>query len=91
MEDLEYVITIGPQYGQVVNRTMGNHPVTSFTQLDVNNNHIAYIHQAENPTRRDFFTFKLKNLYFTLPPVRVEIENFLTSVKIVNTLSLIHI
>ena len=85
LEDLEYVITIGPQYGQVVNRTMGNHPVTSFTQLDVNNNHIAYIHQAENPTRRDFFTFKLKNLYFTLPPVRVEIENFLTSVKIVNT------
>ena len=81
---LEYNIAIAPQYGRIVNRSRGEEEVQRFTQLDINSQHIAYIHNQPNEDM-DYFTFKLRNKYFMLPPVGVTVALYHTNLSVTNT------
>ena len=82
---LEYNIAIPPQYGRIVNRSKGEEGVHRFTQLDINSQHIAYIYNQPDSKEMDYFTFKLRNKYFTLAPVRVTVDLYHTNVSITNS------
>lgn len=81
---LEYNIAIPPQYGRIVNRSKGEEEVHRFSQLDVNSQHIAYIHEQPDQDM-DYFTFKLRNKYFTLSPIGVTVGLYHTNLSVTNT------
>lgn len=54
-EELLYVITSPPQYGQIEHVQYPGAPITSFSQMDVASNTICYVHNSKAAAPRDTF------------------------------------
>ncbi|NXO31726.1 FREM1 protein, partial [Cisticola juncidis] len=60
-EELLYVITSPPQYGQIEYVGYPGIPITSFSQMDVARQIVCYIHKAKAVVREDAFRFIISN------------------------------
>lgn len=54
-EDLLYMITSPPQYGQIEHIRYPGVPITSFSQMDVTNHTVCYVHNSKATAPRDMF------------------------------------
>ena len=82
-ERLVYNVTIPPSVGKLVNISEGDRELVRFTQADVNNNHIAYLHKGTEESSNDVFTFKLRNSFVILPPVQFFIDVYRTNLTVI--------
>ncbi|XP_061486151.1 FRAS1-related extracellular matrix protein 1 isoform X3 [Rhineura floridana] len=60
-EELLYVITSPPQYGQIEYVTYPGVAVTSFSQMDVASQAVCYVHNSTTASPRDMFRFIVSN------------------------------
>ncbi|XP_055973252.1 FRAS1-related extracellular matrix protein 1 isoform X1 [Sorex fumeus] len=60
-EELLYVITSSPRYGQVEYAHYPGHPITSFSQMDIAGQTVCYIHKSKLAFPRDSFRFIVSN------------------------------
>uniref|UniRef100_A0A8C3VCC3 FRAS1-related extracellular matrix protein 1 n=1 Tax=Catharus ustulatus TaxID=91951 RepID=A0A8C3VCC3_CATUS len=60
-EQLLYVITSPPQYGQIEYVSYPGIPITSFSQMDVARQIVCYVHKAKAFVREDTFRFIVSN------------------------------
>nr|XP_009677125.1 PREDICTED: FRAS1-related extracellular matrix protein 1-like isoform X1 [Struthio camelus australis] len=60
-EELLYVITSPPQYGQIEYVSYPGIPITSFSQMDVARQIVCYVHNAKAPVSEDTFRFIISN------------------------------
>ncbi|KAH1168907.1 hypothetical protein KIL84_013497, partial [Mauremys mutica] len=60
-EELLYVITLPPQYGQIEYASYPGVPITSFSQMDVAGQTVCYVHSSKAATPRDLFRFIISN------------------------------
>ncbi|TRZ17332.1 hypothetical protein HGM15179_009781 [Zosterops borbonicus] len=60
-EELLYVITSPPQYGQIEYVSYPGIPITSFSQMDVARQIVCYVHTAKAVVREDKFRFIISN------------------------------
>ncbi|XP_006881415.1 PREDICTED: FRAS1-related extracellular matrix protein 1 [Elephantulus edwardii] len=60
-EELLYVITSPPQYGQVEYVRYPGVPITSFSQMDIAGQTVCYIHLSKVTVSRDTFRFIVSN------------------------------
>ncbi|NXA90466.1 FREM1 protein, partial [Melanocharis versteri] len=60
-EELLYVITSPPQYGQIEYVSYPGTPITSFSQMDVARQIVCYVHKAKAVVREDIFRFIISN------------------------------
>uniref|UniRef100_A0A674HN62 FRAS1-related extracellular matrix protein 1 n=1 Tax=Taeniopygia guttata TaxID=59729 RepID=A0A674HN62_TAEGU len=60
-EELLYVITSPPQYGQIEYVSYPGIPITSFSQMDVARQIVCYIHKAKAVIGEDTFRFIISN------------------------------
>uniref|UniRef100_A0ACB8ESF7 FRAS1- extracellular matrix protein 1 n=1 Tax=Sphaerodactylus townsendi TaxID=933632 RepID=A0ACB8ESF7_9SAUR len=60
-EELLYVITSPPQYGQIEYVHYPGVPITSFSQMDVANHVVCYVHNSKAAAPRDMFRFVISN------------------------------
>nr|XP_031363211.1 FRAS1-related extracellular matrix protein 1 [Lonchura striata domestica] len=60
-EELLYVITSPPQYGQIEYVSYPGIPITSFSQMDVAQQIVCYIHKAKAVIGEDTFRFIISN------------------------------
>lgn len=60
-EDLLYLITSPPQYGQVEYVRYPGVPITSFSQMDIAGQTVCYIHKSRTPVPSDSFRFTISN------------------------------
>lgn len=54
-EELLYVITSPPQYGQIEYVSYPGVPITSFSQMDVAGQAVCYVHNSKAAVPRDLF------------------------------------
>ncbi|XP_004706595.1 FRAS1-related extracellular matrix protein 1 [Echinops telfairi] len=66
-EELLYVITSPPQYGQVEYVHYPGVPITSFSQMDIAGQTVCYVHQSKVATSSDMFRFIVSNGLRTKP------------------------
>ncbi|XP_037980896.1 FRAS1-related extracellular matrix protein 1 isoform X2 [Motacilla alba alba] len=60
-EELLYVITSPPQYGQIEYVSYPGIPITSFSQMDVARQIVCYVHKAKAVVQEDTFRFIISN------------------------------
>ncbi|KAM6991451.1 FRAS1-related extracellular matrix protein 1 [Passerculus sandwichensis] len=60
-EELLYVITSPPQYGQIEYVSYPGIPITSFSQMDVARQIVCYVHKAKAVVHEDTFRFIISN------------------------------
>ncbi|NXC41076.1 FREM1 protein, partial [Penelope pileata] len=60
-EELLYVITSPPQYGQIEYTTYPDIPITSFSQMDVASQKVCYVHNTKAAVPEDTFRFTISN------------------------------
>ncbi|XP_053888402.1 FRAS1-related extracellular matrix protein 1 isoform X1 [Malaclemys terrapin pileata] len=60
-EELLYVITSPPQYGQIEYVSYPGVPITSFSQMDVAGQAVCYVHNSKAAAPRDLFRFIISN------------------------------
>ncbi|XP_015470716.1 FRAS1-related extracellular matrix protein 1 isoform X1 [Parus major] len=60
-EELLYVITSPPQYGQIEYISYPGISITSFSQMDVARQIVCYVHKAKAAAREDTFRFIISN------------------------------
>ncbi|NWY42503.1 FREM1 protein, partial [Sylvia atricapilla] len=60
-EELLYVITSPPQYGQIEYVSYPGTPITSFSQMDVARQIVCYVHKAKAAVCEDKFRFIISN------------------------------
>ncbi|NXM95749.1 FREM1 protein, partial [Sylvia borin] len=60
-EELLYVITSPPQYGQIEYVSYPGIPITSFSQMDVAQQIVCYVHKAKAAVCEDKFRFIISN------------------------------
>ncbi|NXC10324.1 FREM1 protein, partial [Orthonyx spaldingii] len=60
-EELLYVITSPPQYGQIEYVSYPGIPITSFSQMDVARQIVCYVHKAKTVVHEDTFRFIISN------------------------------
>ncbi|XP_042127293.2 FRAS1-related extracellular matrix protein 1 isoform X2 [Peromyscus maniculatus bairdii] len=60
-EELLYLITSPPQYGQVEYVRNPGVPITSFSQMDVAGQTVCYVHKSRAAVPRDSFRFTISN------------------------------
>ncbi|NXG34434.1 FREM1 protein, partial [Dromaius novaehollandiae] len=60
-EELLYVITSPPQYGQIEYVSYPGIPITSFSQMDVAGQIVCYVHNTKAPVSEDTFRFIISN------------------------------
>uniref|UniRef100_A0A8D0WFJ8 FRAS1-related extracellular matrix protein 1 n=1 Tax=Sus scrofa TaxID=9823 RepID=A0A8D0WFJ8_PIG len=60
-EELLYVITSPPQYGQVEYVRHPGVPITSFSQMDIAGQTVCYVHKSPAAVHRDTFRFIISN------------------------------
>ncbi len=54
-----YTVTVSPRYGQLELTTGPSVPITSFTQDDIDNNLVIYVHNGDETPSGDGFTFNV--------------------------------
>lgn len=54
-EELLYVVTSPPRYGQVEYVHYPGAPITSFSQMDIAGQIVCYVHQSKAPVSSDTF------------------------------------
>ncbi|XP_010193932.1 FRAS1-related extracellular matrix protein 1 isoform X2 [Colius striatus] len=60
-EELLYVITSPPQYGQIEHVSYPGIPITSFSQMDVARQIVCYVHNTKQVVPEDTFRFIISN------------------------------
>ncbi|NWT01424.1 FREM1 protein, partial [Mionectes macconnelli] len=60
-EELLYVITSPPQYGQIEYVSYPGIPITNFSQMDVARQIVCYVHNTEAAVLEDTFRFTISN------------------------------
>ncbi|XP_042671287.1 FRAS1-related extracellular matrix protein 1-like, partial [Centrocercus urophasianus] len=60
-EELLYVITSPPQYGQIEYVSYPDVPIASFSQMDVASQIVCYVHSTKAHSRQDAFRFIISN------------------------------
>ncbi|XP_029140355.1 FRAS1-related extracellular matrix protein 1 [Protobothrops mucrosquamatus] len=60
-EELHYVITSPPQYGQIEYVSYPGIPITSFSQMDIAGQKVCYVHSNKASSSRDTFRFIISN------------------------------
>ncbi|XP_052032648.1 FRAS1-related extracellular matrix protein 1 [Apodemus sylvaticus] len=60
-EELLYLITSPPQYGQVESVHYPGVPITSFSQMDIAGQTVCYIHKSRTAVPSDSFRFTISN------------------------------
>lgn len=60
-EEVLYVITSPPQYGQVEYVRYPGVPITSFSQMDIAGQIVCYVHKSKAPVSTDTFRFIVSN------------------------------
>ncbi|KAJ7335466.1 hypothetical protein JRQ81_013407 [Phrynocephalus forsythii] len=60
-EELLYVITSPPQYGQIEYVSSPGIAITSFSQMDVAGQAVCYVHNSQASSPRDMFRFVVSN------------------------------
>ncbi|XP_074851018.1 FRAS1-related extracellular matrix protein 1 isoform X3 [Carettochelys insculpta] len=60
-EELLYVITSPPQYGQIEYVSYPGVPIASFSQLDVAGQAVCYVHSSKASALQDLFRFVISN------------------------------
>ncbi|NXA48206.1 FREM1 protein, partial [Nothocercus julius] len=61
LEELLYVITSPPQYGQIEYVSYPGIPITSFSQMDVAGQVVCYVRNSKAPVSEDTFRFIISN------------------------------
>ena len=90
--DVRYEITDPPYYGDVQRQQYPSNQwltATVFTQEDIDNSRIRYIHNGVYHHRGDYFLFKTKSLDVETDEFEFEIDIMQTEVKLVTNSSLI--
>ncbi|XP_027739549.1 FRAS1-related extracellular matrix protein 1 [Empidonax traillii] len=60
-EELLYVITSPPQYGQIEYITSPGTPITNFSQMDIARQIVCYVHNTKAAVLEDTFRFTISN------------------------------
>ncbi|XP_019410285.1 PREDICTED: FRAS1-related extracellular matrix protein 1 [Crocodylus porosus] len=60
-EELLYVITSPPQYGQIEYVRFPEIPITSFSQMDIAGQAVCYVHSSKAAASEDMFRFIISN------------------------------
>ncbi|XP_007465709.1 PREDICTED: FRAS1-related extracellular matrix protein 1 [Lipotes vexillifer] len=83
-EELLYVITSPPRYGQVEYVHYPGVPITSFSQMDIAGQTVCYVHKSTAAAHRDTFRFIVSNGLQTKPGVfEITLETVDTALPVV--------